>query len=93
MAFFIHKHWNLGSGKLKALLEVKVREVGRRKAARQLLAACRTIPQPIIQAVMDQLACDHTNYIVISILYLHIISSKYWRCCILRNTKKIGLSN
>ena len=34
----------------------------RYKAAKQLLAGFRNIPQPIIGAVMDQLASEHTNY-------------------------------
>ena len=53
---------SVGADKLKSLFEVKAQKVGRDKAAEQLLAACRTIPQPIIGAVMDQLAGEHTNY-------------------------------
>ena len=47
---------SLGANKLKALFEAKAQEVGRHEAAKQLLAACHCIPQPIITAVKDQLA-------------------------------------
>ena len=59
---------SVGADKLKALFEIKARKVERVKAAKQLLAACRTIPQPIIEAVMDQLAGEHTNFIMINSL-------------------------
>ncbi|XP_062509493.1 uncharacterized protein LOC134185667 [Corticium candelabrum] len=45
-----------GADKLKALFEAKAQEVGPDEAAKQLLAACHCIPQPIITAVKDQLA-------------------------------------
>ena len=48
--------FSLGAEKLTALFEAKAQEVGRDEAAKQLLAACHCIPQPIIMAVKDQLA-------------------------------------
>ncbi|XP_062523926.1 uncharacterized protein LOC134198527 isoform X2 [Corticium candelabrum] len=50
--------FSLGADKLKALFEAKAQDVGRDEAAKQLLAACHCIPQPIIMAVKDQLAGD-----------------------------------
>ena len=51
----------LGADKLNASFEAKAQVVGRDEAARQLLAACYCIPQPIIMAVKDQLACEHLS--------------------------------
>ena len=50
------KVFSLGADKLKALFEAKAQEVGRDEAAKQLLAACYCIPQPIFMAVKEQLA-------------------------------------
>ena len=47
--------------KLRALFEAKAQEVGRDEAAKQLLAACHCILQPIIMAVKDQLAGEHLS--------------------------------
>ncbi len=52
-----------GADKLKALFEAKAQEVGPDEAAKQLLAACHCIPQPIITAVKDQLAGERLSYI------------------------------
>ena len=51
---------SLGADKLKALFEAKAQVVGRDEAAKQLLAACYCIPQPIITAVKDQLAGENS---------------------------------
>ena len=51
--------FSLGADKLKALFEAKAQEVGRDEAAKQLVAACHCIPQPIITAVKDQLAGEN----------------------------------
>ena len=53
------KVFSLGTDKLKALFEAKAQEVGRNETAKQLLAACHCIPQPIIMAVKDQLAGEY----------------------------------
>ena len=53
------KDFSLGADKLKALFEAKAHKVGRDEAAKQLLAACHCIPQPLIMAVKDQLAGEH----------------------------------
>ena len=53
--------FSLGAGKLKALFEANAQEVGRDEAAKQLLAACYCIPQPIITAVKNQLAGEHLS--------------------------------
>ena len=46
---------SLGADKFRVLFEAKAQEVGRYEAVKRLLTACRTIPYPIIGAVMNQL--------------------------------------
>ena len=53
--------FSLCANKLKALFEAKAQVVGRDEAAKQLVAACHYIPQPIMMAVKDQLAGEHLS--------------------------------
>ena len=61
------KDFSLGADKLKALFEAKAQEVGRDEAAKQLLAACHCIPQPMIMAIKDQLAGEHLSCAVCTV--------------------------